>query len=218
MKIRVLLVDDHRLFRSGVRAMLKDAARYDIVGEASNGREAVELAEKLLPDLILMDIAMPMLNGIEATRQISRKAPGARILIISMHSDPAYVQQALSAGAAGFVLKDAAFVEMLTAIETVTAGRTYLPPSLAEPIMVNYLRGARGEISATAVDKLTPREREVLQLIGEGKANAEVAKLLFLSVRTVETHRQNIMEKLDVHTISGLTRFAIRHGLCTLDP
>jgi DNA-binding NarL/FixJ family response regulator len=216
--IRVLLVDDHRLFRSGIRAMLKDATRYEIVGEASNGREAVEMCEKLSPQLVLMDIAMPMLNGIEATRRIVRAAPQAKVLIISMHSDPQYVRQALSAGAAGFVLKDAAFVEMLTAIETVTAGKTYLPPTLAEPIMVNYLRGARGDVGASDVEKLTPREREVLQLIGEGRANTEIAKQLFLSIRTVETHRQNIMEKLDVHTISGLTRFAIRHGLCALDP
>ncbi len=216
MTATVLLVEDQTLTRKGMRALLDDSPELKIIGEASNGREAVELAGTLNPDVVLMDVAMPQLNGIEATRQIHSAQPDTRIIMLSMHKDRQYVFESLKAGASGYVPKDAAYTELITAIETVMSGRTYLPPPLQDMIMDDYAQRAQGKQISTDLEKLSGREREVLQLIGEGNSSMEIARLLHISVRTVDTHRQNIMGKLEIRTIAGLTKFAIRHGLCSL--
>ena len=176
----------------------------------------MELSGSLNPDVVLMDVAMPQLNGIEATRQIHSAQPDTKIIMLSMHKDRQYVFESLKAGASGYVPKDAAYTELLTAIETVMSGRTYLPPPLQDMIMDDYAQRAQGKQISTDLEKLSGREREVLQLIGEGNSSMEIARLLHISVRTVDTHRQNIMGKLEIRTIAGLTKFAIRHGLCSL--
>jgi DNA-binding NarL/FixJ family response regulator len=187
-----------------------------VVGEAGNGRDAVEASDSLAPDVVLMDVAMPDLNGIEAARQIIARRPDTRVVMLSMHGDQQYVFESLKAGATGYVLKGAAFQELLAAIRTVMGGRNYLSPPLAQLVMEDYVRRAQGEHRKSELDKLSAREREVLQLIAEGKTSAEVAERLHISVRTVDTHRHNMMEKLEIHSIAGLTKFAIRHGLCSL--
>ena len=212
----VLLVEDHTLMRSGIRAMLEASGDMKVVGECADGREAVSVYQRLQPDIVLMDVAMPNLNGIEAARQIVSSRPGARVIMLSMHADGQYVFESLRAGASGYVLKDAAFADLMAAIQAVSEGRRYLSPPLADVVMTDYVRASRGEKVATAIDKLSAREREVLQLIGEGNPSAEIARKLFISVRTVETHRQHIMEKLGIHSVAGLTKFAIKHGLCSL--
>jgi DNA-binding NarL/FixJ family response regulator len=212
---RILLAEDHGLVRSGIRALL-ESAKMEVVAEASHGLEAVTLAEQLTPDVILMDVAMPTQNGIEATRAILAKNPGQRIIMLSMHAEEQYVYEALRAGAAGYVLKDAAFSELVTAIETVLSGKTYLSPSLADVVAGDYVRRARGERLPSDVEKLSNRERQVLQLITEGHSSAEAAKILHISVRTVETHRLHLMDKLEIRNIAELTKFAIRNGICTV--
>jgi DNA-binding NarL/FixJ family response regulator len=216
MATRVLLAEDHALVRSGIKSLLESSKEVEVVGEAGNGREAVELATQLKPDLVLMDLAMSDLNGIDATRQLSRDLPETRVMILSMHSDDQYIFEALKAGAKGYVLKSSAFKELLTGIHEILAGRNYMSPALAGVVMSDYVRRAKGEHTPSELDKLTTREREVLQLIAEGNSSAEVAQILYISVRTVDTHRHNIMEKLDIHSIAGLTKFAIRNGLCPL--
>jgi DNA-binding NarL/FixJ family response regulator len=198
----VLLVEDHTLVRSGIRSLLETEKEIEVVGEAGDGREAVELVRRLKPHVVLMDVAMGDLNGIDATRLISNEHPDVRVLVLSMHSDEQYIFEALKAGAKGYVLKSAAVKELMTGIR--------------EVVMHDYIRRAKGDQVISQVDKLTAREREVLQLIAEGHSSAEVAKSLYISIRTVETHRHNIMEKLGIHSIAGLTRFAIRHRLCSL--
>ncbi len=215
--VNVLIVEDHTLVRSGMRALLESARNLTVVGEAGDGREAVELTDKLLPDVVLMDVAMPNLNGIEATRQIRANHPDIRVLMLSMHKDREYIFEALKAGASGYVPKDAASTELLSAIAAVVEGKTYLSPPLSEVIMDDYARRAQGKTASSELEKLSNREREVLQLIGEGNSSAEIGKTLHISVRTVDTHRHNIMEKLAIHSIAGLTKFAIRHGLCPLE-
>jgi DNA-binding NarL/FixJ family response regulator len=212
----VLLVEDHTLVRRGIRTMLEVEADMKVVGECGDGREAVRLFNRLRPDLVLMDVAMPDLNGIEATRQMVASRPGSRIIMLSMHADGQYVVESFRAGASGYVLKDAAFGELLSAIKAVRDGKRYLSPPLNESTLTDYVRATRGERSVSELDILSNREREVLQLIGEGNSSAEIAGKLEISVRTVETHRQHIMEKLHIHSVAGLTKFAIRHGLCSL--
>jgi DNA-binding NarL/FixJ family response regulator len=216
MPIRTLLVEDHTLVRSGIRALLEAAKEVEVIGEASNGRQGIEQAISLAPDLVLMDVAMPDLNGIEAARQIVATRPDTRVLMLSMFDDQQYVFESLKAGASGYVLKAAAFHELQTAISAVMSGKNYISPALSENVMSDYVRRAQGEQKDTQLDKLSGREREVLQLIAEGKSSAEVAEMLHISVRTVDTHRHNIMTKLEIHSIAGLTKFAIRHGLCVL--
>lgn len=216
MPIRTLLVEDHTLVRSGIRALLEASREVEVIGEAANGRQGVELSRELSPDLVLMDIAMPELNGIEAARQITTAQPHVRVLMLSMFEDQQYVFESLKAGASGYVLKAAAFHELQTAITSVLGGKSYISPALSENVMTDYVRRAQGDQKDTQLDKLSGREREVLQLIAEGKSSAEVAELLHISVRTVDTHRHNIMTKLEIHSIAGLTKFAIRHGLCVL--
>jgi DNA-binding NarL/FixJ family response regulator len=214
MPSRVLLAEDHTVVRSGIRSLLEASKEVDVVGEAGDGREAVELALCLEPDVVLMDVAMGELNGIEATRQITAERPETRVLMLSAHNDEQYIFEALRAGARGYVLKSAAVKELMNGIREVAAGRNYVSPSLAGVVMNDYVRRAKGGHLASEADKLTAREREVLQLIAEGKSSAEVAEVLCISVRTVDTHRHNIMGKLGIHSVARLTRFAIRHGLC----
>lgn len=212
--IRVLLAEDHELVRQGLRVMLENAGDYAVVGEATDGREAVRLAQSCAPDLAIMDVGMPNLNGIEAARQIRAVSPGTRVLMLSMHSDVQYVREALRAGARGYVLKGAAFKELLAAIEQVLAGRVYLSAALPKAALDNLLRPSH-QAPPSTLECLTARERQVLQLIAEGNSGPEIAKSLEVSARTVESHRERIMAKLDLHSIADLTRFAIRNGVCS---
>jgi DNA-binding NarL/FixJ family response regulator len=205
-KITVLLADDHALVRRGFRRMLEDDAEISVVGEASNGYEAVRLALELRPKVIVMDCAMPELNGIEATRKILEKFPGAEILMLSMHSEETLVGQALDAGARGYVLKNAMDLDLVSAVKSVAAGMTILDPQVSRP---DALRGERG-------GGLTPRELEILQHIVAGKSNKEIAANLNLSVNTVAVHRANIMDTLGIHKAAELVVYAIRNGLVTL--
>jgi DNA-binding NarL/FixJ family response regulator len=216
MATRTLLVEDHALVRAGLRALLDGAEGLEVIGEAPDGRHAVSMCESLQPELVLMDVAMPDLNGIEAARQIRTACPAAKILMVSMHESRQYIFESLKAGANGYVLKEAAFTELLAAIKEVLEGRTYLSPKLSETVMDDYVRRAQGGDADSELQKLSAREREVLQLIAEGNSSAEISKVLGISARTVDTHRHNIMEKLHIHSIAGLTRFAIRHGVCSV--
>lgn len=214
-KTRIVLAEDHTLVRAGIRSLLGRMERVEVVAEASDGREAVRLARQLKPDLVLMDIAMAGLNGLEATRRIHSESPGTQVLILSMHANEQYVQQALKAGAIGYLLKDAATEELELAIQASRRGQTYLSPQVSRHLVDNYLRG--DEEGGSPLDQLTPRQREILQLIVEGGSTREIAEQLHLSVKTVETHRTQLMERLDIHDVPGLVRFAIRTGLISAD-
>ena len=207
-KIRILLADDHGIVRQGFRMILAAQPDMEILGEASNGREAVEQAERLQPDVVVMDVAMPDLNGIEATRRMATAAPRARVLALSMHKDSVYVREILKAGARGYLLKDAFDRDLLAAVRAVARGEGYLSPAVSDAVLNDYRRHVTDPL-----DLLTSREREVLQMIAEGKTNKEVATTLGLSVYTVDAHRGRIMEKLNVHSASELVRVALRHGL-----
>jgi DNA-binding NarL/FixJ family response regulator len=211
MSIRVLLVDDHQLFLAGMRALLKTQPDLEIVEEVSDGRSAVKASRDAAPDVVLMDLAMPDLNGVEATRQICASQAGVKVLCLSMHAEPQFVQAALGAGAAGYLLKDCALEELICAIRVVDAGQAYLSPGVTGPVLESYRADRSGDGSAFAL--LTEREREVLQLIAEGHPTREIAELLFLSVKTVATHREHLMQKLDIHSVAGLTKYAILEGL-----
>ena len=206
--IRILLADDHSLVRHGFRLILSSQADMQIVGEAGNGREAVELAESLKPDVVVMDVAMPELNGIEATRRMIESSPRTRVLALSMHKDAVYVREILRAGARGYLLKDSADADLLNAVRAVAKGEGYLSPGVSDAVLTDYRRHVTDPL-----DLLTSREREVLQLIAESKTNKEIATMLELSVYTVEAHRGRIMEKLNLHSTGELVRFAVRSGL-----
>ncbi len=214
MPTRVLLADDHHIIRQGLKSLLEEKAGMEVVGEAANGRTVIDLAEELKPDVIVMDVAMPHLNGIEAARRIVARNARAKIIALSMHTDRRFVGSMLEAGAQGYLLKDCAFDELEKAIQTVLAGRTYLSPRVADVVVDAYVRGGGPTVGA---EQLTEREREVLQLIAEGKSTKEIALALHVSVKTIETHRRNLMLKLDVHSVAELTKFALRSGLTTLD-
>lgn len=216
MKIRVLLADDHKIVRDGLRALLEKESDMEVVGEADGGVQAVRLARELSPTVIVMDIAMPDLNGIEAAAKIRERDPEVKIIALSMHSDKRFVGGMLRAGASGYLLKDCAFGELSNAIRSVMKGQTYLSPGIAHVVVEGYVRGA-GAPGQAGTSALTPREREVLQLLAEGKATREIAALLNLSVRTVETHRQQIMNKLNLHKAAELVKYAIREGMITLE-
>jgi DNA-binding NarL/FixJ family response regulator len=207
-KIRILLADDHAMVRQGFRLILDSQPDMEVVGEAGNGREAVELAEQLTPNVVVMDVAMPELNGIEATRRISRSAPRARVLALSMHKDAVYVREILRAGARGYLLKDMIERDLVTAVRAVARGEGYLSPAVSEAVLSDYRKHVTDPL-----DLLTSREREVLQLIAEGKTNKEIATSLNLSIYTVDAHRGSIMEKLNLHSVGELVRFAMRSGL-----
>ena len=208
-KIRVLLADDHTVLREGIRALLNEEADMVVVGEAENGRWAVHLAHELHPDVVLMDIAMPLLNGLEATRQIKRDHPEISVLILTMHDNEEYVRQVLAVGAAGYVLKRAAASELVSAIRAVHHGDAVLSPAITRVLIEDYLRegGTRRE---PASHDLTPREREVLQLIAEGYTSKKIAEILGLSVKTVQAHRTSLMQKLNVHDRGNLIKYAIQ--------
>lgn len=215
-RVRVILAEDHTMVRAGVRTLLEDAG-LDVAGDTSDGADAVRLARDLEPDVVVLDVAMPGLNGIEAAREIRGEHPGMGIVVLSMHGDPQYIAEAFKAGANGYVPKDAAFSELLTAVREVAAGRTYMTPSVSHTALQDYLRRVRNEIPPTGLDLLSPRERQVLQLIAEGKTSGDIGRELFISTHTVDTHRRKIMEKLDLHNIVDLVKFALRHGLTSLD-
>ena len=207
-RIRILVADDHAVVRQGFKMILDAQADMEIVGEAGNGREAVELAEQLHPDVVVMDVSMPELNGIEATRRLASSAPRARVVALSMHKDSVYVREILRAGARGYLLKDSGAADLVAAIRAVASGESYLSPAVSNAVLDDYRKHATNPI-----DLLTSREREVLQLLAEGKTNKEIAGVLNLSVYTVEAHRGRIMEKLNLHSIGELVLFAVRNGL-----
>lgn len=207
-KIRILLADDHAVVRQGFKMILSAQPDMEIVGEAGNGREAVEQAEQLRPDIVVMDVAMPELNGIEATRRLAASIPHTRVVALSMHKDSVYVREVLRAGARGYLLKDSGAADLVSAIRAVASGESYLSPAVSNAVLDDYRRHVTNPI-----DLLTTREREVLQMLAEGKTNKEIAVVLNLSVYTVDAHRGRIMEKLNVHSINELVRFAVRNGL-----
>jgi two-component system response regulator NreC len=207
-KIRILLADDHAVVRQGFKMILAAQPDMEIVGEAGNGREALQLAGNLQPDVIVMDVAMPELNGIEATRRLGELSPRTRVLALSMHKDSVYVREILRAGARGYLLKDAIASDLLAAVRAVARGEGYLSPGVSDAVLNDYRRHVTDPI-----DLLTSREREVLQMIAEGKTNKEIATVLNLSVYTVDAHRGRIMEKLNLHSVNELVRFAVRYGL-----
>jgi two-component system, NarL family, response regulator NreC len=206
--IRILLADDHALVRHGFRMILAAQPDMEIAGEAGNGREAVELAQKLKPDVVVMDVTMPELNGIEATRRLIELSPRTRVLALSMHKDAVYVREILRAGARGYLLKDSADSDLLAAVRAVAKGEGYLSPGVSDAVLSDYRRHVTDPL-----DLLTSREREVLQMIAEGKTNKEIATSLNLSVYTIEAHRGRLMEKLNLHSTGELVRFAVRSGL-----
>jgi len=205
---KILLADDHVLVRQGFKMILSAQPDLQIVGEAGNGREVLELAEKLQPDVVIMDVTMPELNGIEATRRLADVAPRARVLALSMHKDAVYVREILRAGARGYLLKDSADSDLIAAVRSIAKGEAWLSPAVSDAVLTDYRRHVTDPL-----DLLTSREREVLQMIAEGKTNKEIATALNLSVYTVEAHRGRIMEKLNLHSTGELVRFALRAGL-----
>lgn len=215
MKTRVLIADDHKIVRDGLRTLLEKSSEIEVVAEAEDGRTAVDLAKELSPDVVIMDVAMPDLNGIEATRKIMAEHTGAKVVALSMHSDRRFVAEMLKAGASAYLLKDCAFEELVTAIKTVTKNKVYLSPGIAGVVIENYIRQAV-KTEPSAFSLLSDREREVLQLMAEGKTTKEIASHLRVSIKTVETHRMNIMTKLNIHSVAELTKYAIREGLTSL--
>jgi DNA-binding NarL/FixJ family response regulator len=212
-RLRILLADDHTVVRQGLRKILEAKPQWEVVAEAADGREAVRQAEEFKPDIAIVDVAMPLLNGIEAVRQIVRKVSGTRVLVLSMHNDEAYVTQMLRAGAAGYLLKDSADVDLLQAVEAVAAGKSFFSPAIARVIADDYVRQLEDRGASDRYELLSEREREIFQLIAEGKTNKEIAALLFLSPSTVDTHRSRIMEKLDVHSAAEIVLYAVRKGV-----
>ena len=229
--MKVLLADDHRIVRQGLRSLLESQEDMQVVAEAGDGRQALELAAEHEPDVVVMDVAMPQLNGIEATRRLISDQPDTKVVALSMHSDRRYVAEALKAGASAYLIKDGAFDELVSAIRAVVANKVYLSPRVAGVVVDDYVRrlpgdgrdaegadnGGRGGGVPNAFQKLTAREREVLQLMAEGFATKEIASRLHVSVKTVETHRRQLMEKLQLYSVAEVTKYAIREGLTSLE-
>lgn len=215
MSIKILLADDHNLIREGLRTLISDEPNMSVIAEAEEGRTAVQLAVKLSPDVVIMDISMPGLNGIEATRQILAKSPAPKVIALSMHTERRMILEMLNAGASGYLLKDCAFGEVIRAIETVMSNCTYLSPKIADIIVKDYIHRIPPN-DLFSLTLLSPREREVLQLLAEGKKTRDIASLLHVSAKTVDTYRTQIMEKLGIYSIAELTKYAIREGLTSI--
>jgi two-component system, NarL family, response regulator NreC len=212
-KVRVLLADDHTVMRAGLRALLERQPNLEVVGEAEDGRQAVELASSHVPDVVVLDIAMPNLNGVEATRRMVRKQPAISVVILSMYSDESYVMRALEAGARAYLLKDSAVTDLIRAIEAVSQGKSFFSPKVSRILAEEYVHTLKEKGVADSYELLTPREREILQLLAEGKTNKEVATSLNISVYTAETHRGNILQKLNLHSSAELVLYAVRKGI-----
>jgi len=212
-QLRILLADDHTVVRQGLRKVLEERPDWVVVAEAGNGRDAVKQAEEFKPDVAILDVAMPLLNGIEATRQIVKRLPGTRVLVLTMHSDEAYVNQILKAGATGYLLKDSADVDLIQAVAAVSQGKSFFSPAVARLMLDDYVRQLADKGITDRYESLSEREREIFQLIAEGKANKEIATILTISPSTVETHRARIMEKLDLHSAAEIVLYAVRRGV-----
>jgi DNA-binding NarL/FixJ family response regulator len=212
-KISVLLVDDHTIVRKGLRSLLDAEADIQVIGEAEDGREAVEQVGRLRPQVVVMDITMPGLNALEATRQITERLPQVQVVVLTMHTAEEYIFQILRAGASGYVVKRAAPSELISAVRAAYRGESFLGPAVSKTVIEEYLRQAEALAGENSYETLTPREREVLQLLAEGHSNRRIAELLCLSVKTVQSHRANLMRKLDIHSIAELTQYAIRKGV-----
>jgi DNA-binding NarL/FixJ family response regulator len=212
---RVLIAEDHAILRDGLRALLTASADLEVVGEADNGREAISQIGTLKPDLVLMDLTMPGTNGIDAIREVKRRYPAVKVLTLTVHKTEEYIRAALQAGTSGYVLKEATHAELLIAIRSVMAGKTYLSPGVSERVISGYLGGGPENEAATSSESLTQREREVLKLVAEGMQNKQIASYLSISIKTVEKHRANLMKKLNLHNASALTSYAIENGLMT---
>lgn len=212
-KITVLLADDHTVVRQGLRALLEAEEDMTVVGEAENGRQAVQMAKRLQPDVVVMDIAMPQLNGLEATRQLTKENPKSHVLILSSYSDDEYVQQLTDAGASGYLVKQTAATDLVAAIREAKKGNAFFSPAISKRLLDHYRSSLNRPPDQKKPTKLTPREMEVLQLIAEGYANKQIAGELFISIKTVEKHRQQLMHKLDIHDVASLTRYAISKGV-----
>lgn len=212
-QIRILLADDHTVMRSGMRLLLEQQPDFDVVAEAENGREAVELASKHHPEIAVLDVGMPQLNGIEATQQITANEPRTQVVILSMHSDEAYVLRALKAGARAYILKNSTEADLIRAVRTVAEGKSFFSPVISKMLLEDYVRQIRDKHVEDSYDLLTPREKEILQLLAEGRTNKEVANLLGLSVYTVDAHRGNILQKLNLHGVPELILYAVRKGI-----
>lgn len=212
-KKRIVIAEDHTILREGLKSLLSSSPDLDIVGEAADGREAIRRCLELKPDLLLLDLSMPRLGGIEAIGEVRRQVPVTKILVLTVHKTEEYVLASLRAGATGYVLKDATHQELLAAIRTVLAGKRYLSPDIADKVIDGYLMGRKTEATSSPWERLTPREREVLKLVAEGSKNREIADFLCISMKTVEKHRDSLMKKLDLHSIAALTAYAIEKGL-----
>lgn len=212
---RVVIAEDHAILREGLRAVLSSHPNLEVVGEAEDGREAIRCIDQLMPEVVLMDLSMPRMNGMEALREIKRRHPDTKVLTLTVHKTEEYILAALQAGADGYVLKDATSNELLMAIGSVLSGKRYLSPGVSEQVIEGYIEGRKTLKQKSSWDSLTQREREILKLIAEGYKNKEIAEQLYISVKTVEKHRANLMKKLDLHNASALTAYAIERGLVT---
>ncbi len=215
VKKQIIIVEDHTILREGLRSLLSAKPEYEIVGEAEDGNEAIRCAEKWKPNLVLMDLSMPRMNGIDAIKEIKKRSPETKVLVLTVHKSDEYIRATFQAGADGYVLKDATHVELEMAIQNVLSGKNFISPGISEKLIGGYLGGQKAPQVTTPWDTLTQRERSILKLIAEGNKNKEIADYLCISVKTVEKHRANLMQKLDLHNISDLTAFAIGKGLIT---
>jgi DNA-binding NarL/FixJ family response regulator len=212
-KVRIVIAEDHTILREGLRSLLSSDPSFEIVGEAEDGREAIKCVEKFRPDLILTDLSMPRMNGMEAIKEIKRQSPKTKVLVLTIHKAEEYILATFRAGANGYLLKDSTHAELVMAVKKVLSGKQYISPEISEKVIEGYLEGKKTLKSQTSWETLTQREREILKLIAEGYKNKEIAEDLCISVKTVEKHRANLMEKLDLHSIQALTAFAIERGL-----